>query len=50
MGSVDGSNSEGIDLGIHNYIHTSDGKTVDWLNRKYDRFHREQRKLSRSFN
>jgi putative transposase len=39
----------GIDLGILNYIHTSDGKTVDWLDLEdeYDRLHSEQRKLSR---
>ncbi len=43
------SNSVGIDLGIHNYIHTSDGKTVDWLDLEdeYERLRREQRKLSR---
>ncbi|ESS12934.1 MAG: transposase, IS605 OrfB family, central region [uncultured archaeon A07HR60] len=42
-------NSVGIDLGILNYIHTSDGKTVDWLNLEdeYERLHREQRTLSR---
>ena len=33
---LDASNSVGIDLGILNYIHTSDGKTVDWLNREDD--------------
>ncbi len=31
---LDASNSIGIDLGILNYIHTSDGKTVDWLDLK----------------
>ncbi len=43
------TNSVGIDLGILNYIHTSDGKTVDWLDLEdeYDRLSREQRKLSR---
>jgi len=47
--SLDTSNSVGIDLGILNYIHTSDGKTVDWLNleEEYERLRREQRKLSR---
>jgi len=47
--SLDASNSVGIDLGILNYIHTSDGKTVDWLELEddYDRLRREQRKLSR---
>jgi len=47
--SLDASNSVGIDLGILNYIHTSDGKTVDWLDleAEYERLQREQRKLSR---
>ncbi|ELY93675.1 RNA-guided endonuclease InsQ/TnpB family protein [Natrialba taiwanensis] len=47
--SLNTSNSVGIDLGILNYIHTSDGKTVDWLDLKdeYERLRREQRKLSR---
>jgi len=47
--SLDTSNSVGIDLGILNYIHTSDGKAVDWLDLEdeYERLHREQRKLSR---
>jgi len=47
--TLDTSNSVGIDLGILNYIHTSDGKTVDWLDfeDEYDRLRREQRKLSR---
>ena len=47
--SLNSSNSVGIDLGIQNYIHTSDGKTVDWLDLEdeYDRLRREQRKLSR---
>jgi putative transposase len=47
--SLDTSNSVGIDLGIQNYIHTSDGKTVDWLDLEdeYERLRREQRKLSR---
>ncbi|GAB7091444.1 hypothetical protein JCM18237_17150 [Halorubrum luteum] len=46
---LDASNSVGIDLGILNYIHTSDGKTVDWLDleAEYERLQREQRKLSR---
>ena len=49
LGSLDATNSVGIDLGIQNYIYTSDGKTVDWLDLedKYDRLRREQRKLSR---
>jgi len=29
--SLDAANSVGIDLGVLNYIHTSDGTTVDWL-------------------
>ncbi|SDG18801.1 putative transposase [Halorubrum xinjiangense] len=47
--SLDASNSVGIDLGILNYIHTSDSKTVDWLDLEddYERLGREQRKLSR---
>jgi putative transposase len=47
--SLDASNSVGIDLGILNYIHTSDGKTVEWLDLEdeYERLQREQRKLSR---
>jgi len=46
--SLNTSNSVGIDLGILNYIHTSDGKTVEWLELEdeYKRLHREQRKLS----
>jgi putative transposase len=49
VNSLNTSNSVGIDLGILNYIHTSDGKTVDWLDLEdeYDRLRREQRKLSR---
>ncbi len=47
--TLDASNSVGIDLGIQNYIHTSDGNTVDWLDLEdeYGRLRREQRKLSR---
>jgi len=46
---LDASNSVGIDLGTQNYIHTSDGRTVDWLDLDddYERLRREQRKLSR---
>jgi putative transposase len=49
VNSLDASNSVGIDLGIPNYIHTSDGKMVDWLDLEddYERLRREQRKLSR---
>jgi putative transposase len=47
--SLDARNSVGLDLGILNYIHTSDGKTVEWLNLEdeSERLRREQRKLSR---
>ena len=47
--SLDVSNSVGVDLGTLNYIHTSDGTTVDWLDLEdeYERLRREQRKLSR---
>jgi len=47
--SLDASNCVGIDLGILNYIHTSDGKTVGWLDLEddYERLRREQRRLSR---
>ena len=47
--SLNASNSVGIDLGILNYIHTSDGKTVDWLDLKndYEQLRRDQHKLSR---
>jgi putative transposase len=46
---LDASNSVGTDLGIQNYIHTSDGKTVDWLDleEEYERLRREHRNLSR---
>ncbi|SFC70066.1 putative transposase [Halobiforma haloterrestris] len=39
----------GIDIGIQNYIYTSDGDSVDWLDLtdEYDRLRREQRSLSR---
>ncbi|WP_435066078.1 RNA-guided endonuclease InsQ/TnpB family protein [Halobaculum sp. EA56] len=49
IGSLDASNSVGVDLGTQNYIHTSDGTTVDWLDLEYEyeRLRREQRKLSR---
>ena len=49
LDSLDTSNSVGIDLGICNYIHTSDGTAVDWLNleNEYERLRREQCKLSR---
>ncbi|ELY77039.1 RNA-guided endonuclease InsQ/TnpB family protein [Natrinema pallidum] len=50
--SLNTNNSVGIDLGIRNYIHTSDGKTVDWLNLEdeYEQLRREQRNLSRKEN
>jgi putative transposase len=49
LDSLDASNSVGVDLGIHHYLHTSDGKTVDWLDLEdeYEHLRREQRKLSR---
>ncbi|TYL36154.1 transposase [Natronococcus pandeyae] len=39
----------GVDLGIQNYIYTSDGDSMDWLDLsdEYDRLRREQRSLSR---
>jgi putative transposase len=39
----------GLDLGIQNYIYTSDGDSVDWLDLsdEYERLRREQRSLSR---
>lgn len=48
LDSLDTSNSVGIDLGVLNYIHTSDGKSVDWLDLEdeYDRLRHEQQKLS----
>ena len=47
--SLNTDNSVGVDLGILNYIHTSDGTTVDWidLEDEYERLDREQRTLSR---
>jgi len=50
--SLNASDSIGIDLGILNYIHTSDGKTVEWLDLddEYEHLRREQRKLSRKDN
>ncbi len=49
MDSLDASNSVGVDIGILNYIYTSNGTTVDWLDfeDEYERLRREQRKLSR---
>jgi len=49
---LDTSNSVGVDLGILNYIHTSDGDSVDCLDLEdeYERLCREQRKLSRKKN
>ncbi|ERH09101.1 MAG: transposase, IS605 OrfB family, central region [halophilic archaeon J07HX64] len=39
----------GIDLGIQNYVYTSKGDSVDWLDlsEEYERLRREQRSLSR---
>ncbi|QLD87601.1 IS200/IS605 family element transposase accessory protein TnpB [Natronomonas salina] len=47
--SLDSSNSVGIDLGILNYIHTSDGTIVNWLDLEdeYERLSRDKRELSR---
>jgi len=46
---VDVEDCVGLDLGIQNYISTSDGDSVDWLDLsdEYDRLRREQRSLSR---
>jgi putative transposase len=46
---LDSDDCVGIDLGIQNYIYTSDGDSVDCLDlsEEYDRLRREQRKLSR---
>jgi len=46
---LDTEDCVGVDLGITNYIYTSDGDSVDWLDLsdKYDRLRREQRSLSR---
>jgi putative transposase len=46
---VDVEDCIGIDLGINNYMYTSDGDSVDWLDLsdEYDRLHREQHSLSR---
>ncbi|KKF39240.1 transposase [Halorubrum saccharovorum] len=47
--NLDAEDCVGIDLGITNYIYTSDGDSVDWLSLtgEYDRLRREQRNLSR---
>ena len=46
---LDAEDCVGIDLGITNYIYTSDGDSVDWLDLtdEYERLRREQRSLSR---
>ena len=46
---LDAEDCVGVDLGITNYIYTSDGDSVDWLDlsNEYDRLRREQRSLSR---
>jgi putative transposase len=46
---LDAEDCVGIDLGINNYIYTSDDDSVDWLDLsgEYDRLRREQRSLSR---
>jgi putative transposase len=45
---LDAEDCVGIDLGINNYIYTSDGDSVDWLDLsdEYERLRREQRNLS----
>jgi len=49
LDELDVSNSVGIDLGILNYIHTSDGLTVDTLDfeNEYERLRKAQRTQSR---
>ena len=46
---LDAEDCVGIDLGVQNYIYTSDGDSVDWLDLtdEYERLRREQRSLSR---
>jgi putative transposase len=46
---IDVEDCIGLDLGIQNYIYTSDGDSVDWLDLsdEYERLRREQRNLSR---
>jgi len=46
---LDAEDCVGIDLGIQNYIYTSDGDSVDWLDLsgEYECLRREQRNLSR---
>ena len=52
VNSLDTGNSVGIDPGILKYVHTSDGKSVEWLDLEdeYERLRREHRKLSRKEN
>ena len=47
--NLDAEDCVGIDLGITNYIYTSNGDSVDWLDLsdEYERLRREQRSLSR---
>lgn len=47
--SLDASNSVGVNLGILNYIHTSDGLSVGTLNLdgEYERLRKAQQTLSR---
>jgi putative transposase len=49
VADVDAEKCVGIDLGIQNYIYTSDGDSVDWLDleEEYERLGREQRSFSR---
>lgn len=49
MDDLDAGDCVGVDLGINNYIYTSDGDSVEWLDLSddYDRLRRELRSLSR---
>jgi len=46
---IDGENTVGLDLGVLNFIHDSDGRSIDSLDLsdERERFEREQRSLSR---
>lgn len=49
VGELNGDDYVGIDLGIQNYIYTTDNNSVDCLDliEEYDRLRREQRSFSR---
>ena len=49
LSEIEPEDCVGVDLGITNYIHTSENLSVDTLNlsNEYDRYAREQRKLNR---